>query len=103
MEAFQFKRAPAVSKSIADINPEKYIRVRILGRVIDKGEGMMVVDDGSSKAEIVTDSDKADAGDTVRVIARVLPLESGYELRAEIIQDMSKLDMELYRKAAGSR
>ncbi|MBS3054270.1 MAG: hypothetical protein J4431_01925 [Candidatus Aenigmarchaeota archaeon] len=103
MEPFQFKRAAAVSKNISDINPEKDIRVRILGRVIDRGEGVIVVDDGFSKAEIVTDSDKGNAGDAVRVIARVLPLESGYELRAEIIQDMSKLDMELYKKAAGSR
>ena len=62
MEPFQFKRAAAVSKNISDINPEKDIRVRILGRVIDRGEGVIVVDDGFSKAEIVTDRDKGNAG-----------------------------------------
>lgn len=97
---FQFRRAPAVHRKIKEINPEKDIRVRILGNVIDTGDGVFVVDDGSAKAEIVADEQKAATGDTVRIIARVLPLESGYELRAEAVQDMSMLDTELYKRAA---
>lgn len=98
MESFQFKRAAAVSKKVTDINPEKDIRVRILGKVIDRTEDVIVVDDGYGKAEIIADRHNADVGDLVRVFARVLPLENGYELRAEIIQDMSRLDIELYKK-----
>ncbi|MBI4014897.1 MAG: replication protein RepA [Candidatus Aenigmarchaeota archaeon] len=101
MDSFQFKRAPAVPRKISDIAPDKDIRVRLLGRVIDKGEGSVVIDDGSAKAEIITEQ-PAELGDVVRIIARVLPLETGYDLRAEVTQDMSTLDMELYKKAAGN-
>jgi hypothetical protein len=94
---FQYKRLPAVPKKIKDINPEKDIRVRLLGRVLDKNKDFIVLDDGSGKANIMVDGDVN--SDFVRVFARVLPVESGFELKAEIIQDMSKLDLELYEKA----
>lgn len=96
---FKYKRYPAVSRRITEINPEHDIRVRIFGRVIDKQDGSIVIDDGSSSAEIVTDQ-AADVrnGDAVRVFARVLALEGGYELRGEIVQVMNSLDTELLRK-----
>ncbi len=97
-EKLMYKRASAQLKRIADIEPEKDIRVQILGRVIDKSDGTLVVDDGSAKAEIITDDNSAETGDVVRIFARVLPLEEGYELRGEIVQDMSQLDMDLYKK-----
>ena len=92
----QYKRLPAVSRAIADIIPEKDIRVRLVVQVIDATDGSIVVDDGSATAEIVTDASAA-AGDTVRVFARVLPLEEGYELRGEIVQRMN-VDRELYAR-----
>jgi len=99
---FQYKRQPAVLRKITDINPESDIRVRILGHVIDKSEGILVVDDGTSKAEIVTDKfDAFDIDDLVRIFCRVLPLEQGYELRAEIIQKLNNIDMGLYKKVYG--
>ena len=102
-QGFQFRRMPAVSRKIADINPEKDIRVRLLGRVIDKYDGTIVVDDGTAKAEIVVEDtnvkfDDIKSGDLIRVFARVLPLETSYELRAEIVQDMNGMDMELHKK-----
>jgi hypothetical protein len=97
---FQYRRLPAIEKRITEINPEKDIRVRLLCRIIDKADEVIVVDDSSAKAEIITsDLDvNANVGDLVRVFTRVLPLEEGFELRAEIIQDMSKLDLDLYKK-----
>src|SRR3989338_3514809 len=101
-QQFQYKRQSAISRKISEINPEKDIRVRILGHVIDKSEGILVVDDGSAKTEIITDQfDAFDVDDMVRLFCRVLPLEQGYELRAEIIQKANNLDMELYRKVYG--
>ncbi len=101
-EKFQYKRQPAVPRKISEINPEKDIRVRVIGHIIDKSEGVLVVDDGSSKIEIITDQfDAFDVDDAVRLFCRVLPLESGYELRAEIIQKINNLDMDLYRKVYG--
>ncbi|MBI4170399.1 MAG: replication protein RepA, partial [Candidatus Aenigmarchaeota archaeon] len=43
----QFKRAPAVYRKIAEIMPEKDIHVRLLGRVIGKSDGIVVIDDGT--------------------------------------------------------
>lgn len=98
-DEFRYRRAPAVSRRLTEINPEQDIRVRILGRVIDKSDGVIIVDDGSSSSEIIVDSsDVARNGDTVRVFARVLPLESGYELRGEIVQVMNELDLAVLRK-----
>ncbi len=101
-EQFQYKRQAAMPRKIVEINPETDIRVRILGHIIDKSDGVIIVDDGSSKSEIITEEfDAFDVDDLVRVFARVLPLENGYELRAEIIQKLNNIDMELYRKVYG--
>ena len=100
MPDFQYRRLPAIEKKISEISPEHDVRIRILGRIIDKANETIVVDDGTGSAEIITSDLNVTAGidDLVRVFTRVLPLEEGYELRAEIIQDMSILDMELYKK-----
>jgi len=97
----QFNRAPAAYRKIAEIVPEKDIRVRLLGRVIGKGDGTVVIDDGTGRADIVAEEFGADINDIVRVFARVMPLETGYELRAELVQKMDKLDLELYEKIFG--
>ena len=100
MDEIRYKRLAAVVKKIADINPEKDVRIRILGRVIDKQDGTIVVDDGSSTCQIVTDG-SCEVDDAVCVFARVLPLEDGYELRGEIVQVKNGLDMGLYKKVYG--
>jgi len=88
-----------VKKKIIDIDPSKDVRVRIFGNVIDKKEGAIVVDDGSMKAEIVLDESlNIKIGSFVRVFTRILPLEKGYELRAEIVQNMENVDPILYKK-----
>lgn len=97
-----YKRASAVPRKISGIDPEKDIRVLILGRVVEKSDGTLVIDDGSASAEVVTDSPQpVSVNDMVRVFSRVLPLENGCELRAEIVQNMNMLDMDLYRKVYG--
>ena len=100
-ETFQYRRAPAVLRKISNINPESDIRVRIVGNVIDVSDGSVVIDDGSGKADVINDENvdiQASVNDIVRVFARVLPLEEGFELRAEMIQPMNGLDLNLFRK-----
>ncbi len=99
-DTFSFKRAPAVYKNIKDINPEKDSRVRILGKVINKKDDIMILDDGTGVAEIaLMDNFDFAIGETVRVFCRVLPLEEGYELRGEIVQKVGDLNIEYYNKA----
>ena len=97
----QFKRAPAVYRRISKIEPSMDIRVRLLGRVIGARDGTLIVDDGTGRAEIVAEEFEGSESDIVRVFARVLPLESGYELRAELVQKMGRLDADLYYKVFG--
>lgn len=99
--AFQFRRAPARPRRIADIDPERDMRVRILGRVTDRSQGSITISDGSASAEIILDEVQLPESDFIRVFCRVLPLEDGYELRAELAQDAKILDTDLYKKIHG--
>jgi hypothetical protein len=38
------------------------------------------------------------SGGLARVFGRVVPMENGFQLQGEIVQDMSGLDMELLNK-----
>ena len=61
----QFKRATAVYRKIKDIDPENDIRVRIIGRVIGKQDGTMVVDDGTGKTDIILDDQNTEVNEIV--------------------------------------
>ncbi|MFH0948927.1 MAG: replication protein RepA [Candidatus Aenigmatarchaeota archaeon] len=97
MADFQYTRLPAVDRKISEINPETDIRVRIVGTVIDNADSEIVIDDGSGKAVIIFDESVPELS-LVRIFARVIPTENGYELRGEIIQDMQGLNINLYKK-----
>jgi len=94
-QIFEFRRQPAIIKKISEIN-EKDIRVRISGIVLDSSNGMLIVDDGTGRAEIVSET-AANEGAFVRAFTRIIPLEGRYELRAEIVQDLSDVDRKLYK------
>ncbi|MBI4896666.1 MAG: hypothetical protein HY832_03920 [Candidatus Aenigmarchaeota archaeon] len=94
-----FKRHPAVPKTIAAIDTAQDVRVRILGRVIDVSGNVFVLDDGTGSVPIINMLEKSVMqNDMVRVFARVLALEEGFELQAEVIQPMQNLDQTLYKK-----
>ncbi|RLJ09881.1 MAG: replication protein RepA [Candidatus Aenigmatarchaeota archaeon] len=92
------RRLPCVERKISEIRPED-MRVRITGTVIDKSEDKLVIDDGSGRITVIFDSPvDVKPNQFVRVFGRVIPLENGFELMGEIVQDMSRLDPELYKK-----
>ena len=93
----QFKRAPALYRAIADVQPDD-IRVRLLGRVIGSADGTLVIDDGTGRADVICEDFTASTNDIVRIFCRVLPLEKGFELRSELVQKMDGLDTGLYQK-----
>ncbi|MEM7813777.1 MAG: hypothetical protein QW548_02660 [Candidatus Aenigmatarchaeota archaeon] len=109
-DAVRFHRAPAVPRALSEINPETDVRVRLLCRVIDKTVDGVIVEDvptlpassiPAPQIEVMLEHDVAAAlkpDDIVRIFARVLPLENGFELHGELVQDVSGLDLELYKK-----
>jgi len=92
------RRSPAIEKKINQINEEDH-RVKIVGTIIsvDDSIPLIVIDDGSGIANVVVDEVKFKVGDQVRVIGRVINTEP-IEIRAEIVQDFSKVDREIYDK-----
>jgi hypothetical protein len=96
-QGFQ-RRMPSTKRKVSEIKAED-IRVSILGTVIDRQGEKVVIDDGTGKIDAVFDKEvKAEPNQLVRVFGRVIPMENGFELQGEILQDMSKLDMKLYNK-----
>lgn len=91
------RRIAAAEKPINEIKPED-IRVRVVGKVVDKNDEYVVVDDGTGKINVVTDRTDFLPGTTLRVIGRIFASEQGLELRSEIVQDINNLDLKLYRQ-----
>ena len=93
----EIRRFPATQKNISDIT-ESDVRVSILGTVIDKQDDFIMVDDGTGRIKISFQDFKFDLNQMIRVFGRVIPTPSGCELQGEVIQDMSKLDLSLFKK-----
>ena len=92
------RRLPAHEKRIAEIGKDD-ARVRLMGTVIDVSDNVVVLDDVTGRINVVfRDTISTEAGKTVRVFGRVMPAEEGYEIDGEILQDMSGVDINLYRK-----
>lgn len=96
------KRAPAVERSIKDIKADDF-RVKIIGIVVDKdiANNSILIDDGTGRAmAIFADPDAIGGlpeGKPIRVIGKV-KLGKTPEIEVEIVQDMSKLAMDLYEQ-----
>ena len=96
------RRMPSVERKISSIKAED-IRIRILGTILDKKDTHMVVDDGTGKIEVFFEEPVGgEINQMVRVFGRVIPVENGFEMQGEIVQDMSQLDIELHRKVEGA-
>ncbi|MBI4895866.1 MAG: hypothetical protein HY831_05225 [Candidatus Aenigmarchaeota archaeon] len=95
---FKYKRAGAVRRQISKIDKAKDIRVRLVGKVVEKYNESLLLEDESGKREIKMDSSTIQSiniGENIRVFCRVLE----DELIVELLQDMNNLDLDLYKKA----
>ena len=89
------RRAPSVLKSISQIT-ENDIRVKLFGIVSGKGEGTILLSDGTG--EIKLDTDKSfEQGAKIEVIGRPVKTETGIEISAEIIKEIPGINENLYK------
>ena len=94
------RRLPARERNIAEIGKDDF-RVRVLGIVVDKNEKdySAMLDDGTGRIVIqfpdMDQFDVAEEGRLIRVFGRVAGGETA-TLEAELVQDMSSLDLGLY-------
>jgi hypothetical protein len=91
------KRMPSVFRRVADIRPED-MRVSLIGTVIDKADDGIVLDDGTGRIDVTLAAVPEIGQGLVRVFGRVIPMEGGFQLQGEIVQDMAGLDLELLRR-----
>lgn len=87
------RRIPAVIKRIEDISDE--LRVSVVGTVVKKTDGGFILDDGTGQLMVNCDP-CIQVSETT--IIRVIGKKYAETLEAEIIQDMGKLNMQLYLK-----
>jgi RNase P/RNase MRP subunit p29 len=89
-------------KKITEINPEVDLKIKILGFVVDKKENTFVIDDGSGKVKVFVDEasllENININQLIRVFGSTLPTEDGYEIKADAMQDLSNLNINLYKK-----
>jgi uncharacterized protein YdeI (BOF family) len=92
------RRMPSVERRISEIRPGD-MRVRLVGTVVDRQENRIVLDDGSGRVNVSFGfSPQANPKQFVRVFGRVIETGNGLEVDGEIVQNMEKLDKDLYKK-----
>ena len=89
-------------RKIPEINLDVDLKVKILGFVVDKKDDTIVLDDGSGKIKVFVDTpgimERIEINKLVRVFGSTLPTEDGFEIKADSVQDLSNLNINLYKK-----
>jgi len=100
---------PAIKKDVNEIT-ENDKRIQILGTVVEYIAGTVgdssslsevILSDGTGNIRVFIDEDidrEYKPKEIIRVFGRVGKDERGLYLNAEIIQDMNKLNIDLYKK-----
>ncbi len=91
-----------VKRKIEEINPETDSKIKIMGFVVDKKDDTLILDDGSKKAKVFVDNiaivEKMNINQLIRVFGSTLPTDEGFEIKADAVQDLSNLNINLYKK-----
>jgi len=91
-----------VKRKIPEINPDVDLKVKIMGFVVDKKDDTILLDDGSGKVRVFVDApgmmEEIDINKLIRVFGSTLPTEDGFEIKADVVQDLSDLNIDLYKK-----
>lgn len=89
-------------RKIPEINPDADLKVKILGFVVDKKDDTIVLDDGSGKIKVFVDMSgmmgKIEINQLIRIFGSTLPTEDGFEVKADAVQNLSNLNINLYKK-----
>jgi hypothetical protein len=88
-------------KTIDEIHPEIDYKVKIIGLVVDKTDSSIVVDDGKNKTRVFLDPEwmeRVDIHQLIAVFGSIIPSDEGVEIKADAIQDLTGLNLNLYKK-----
>jgi len=97
------RRAPAIQMQISKLQ-ENIGRVALLGTIVSKNPELssFILDDGKASVLVLANDahqfESLKEGQTARVLGKVWGSGNELEIQAEIIQDFSKIDRELWNK-----
>ena len=97
------KRAPAIDTKISDLKEGH--RVAVTGTVVSRNPDIssFILDDGTNKVVVLADNqndfEKIKEGQFVRAMGKVWGEGDEAEVQADVLQDFSKIDKNLYKKA----
>jgi len=90
------------NRKIEEVSPENDFKVKVMGFVVDKKDDTVIIDDGSGKLQVFVDLpniiDNVSTNQLVKVFGTVMPTDQGFEIKADIVQDLSDLNVKLYKK-----
>lgn len=84
-------------KMVKDVN-ESDTKIAVSGYVVSREEHSIVIDDGSGEMPVFFDQLEVPEGKYLRVFGRVISHEEGIQVQADLIQDLSTMNYELYKK-----
>lgn len=88
---------------IEEIN-DNILRCRILGKIIDKTDNTLLLDDGTGIIEVMINEDLTkinsplEIGQDVFVFGKVIKIDGNYKVFADIIREIKNLNIRQYRK-----
>ena len=88
-------RSPYTEKQVKNIKQDDG-KISISGTIISREGNIFFLDDGTGQVKIACEN--MPSSDYVRVFGRIVPYSEHVEIQAEVIQDLSKVDKQLYNK-----
>ncbi|MCX8178809.1 MAG: hypothetical protein N3D75_03200 [Candidatus Aenigmarchaeota archaeon] len=88
-------------KRINEVDPDIDYKVKIIGLIVDKSDNSIILDDGKDKVKVYVEVDQSEnlsIHQLVAVFGSTIPSEDGFELKADIVQDLTGLNLNLYKK-----
>jgi len=80
-------------KKISEINQRTDFKVALVGKVLSTASNSFILDDGTGKAEIITEA-VLEQGKIVRAFCSIV----SEQLKADVIQDFNDFDLNLFMK-----
>lgn len=97
------RRSPSIPVAIKNLK-NKEGKVSVIGTIISKNKDLssFILDDGQSQVLVltkrITDFENVKEGQFVRILGKIWGEGDEVEIQADIVQDFSKIDKELYIK-----
>ncbi len=73
-------------------------KVAISGIIIEKNEGIIVIDDGSGTISVLLNELVLPPAEYLRIFGIIIPGEQGMLLQADVLQDLSTMDRIAHKK-----